>query len=125
MSELDRRSVLVGVGAAAAVTAFDPIVGKSVAHASVPTVGTQAPAFYRVKLGDFEITQVADGARTFPMPDGFVKNVTKEEALAAAEAAYMPKGMVTVPFNPIVINTGSKSILIDAGYGPATLPAAG
>jgi len=34
------------------------------------------------------------------MPDTFVKNVPKDQALAAAEAAYMPKGMVTVPFNP-------------------------
>ena len=59
--------------------------------------------------------------RSFPMPDGFVKNVPKEEALAAAEAAYMPKGMVTVPFNPQLINTGSKLILIDCGNGVATL----
>src|SRR5262249_39659620 len=45
-------------------------------------------------------------------------NVPKAEALAAAEAAYMPKGMVTVPFNPQVINTGSKVVLIDTGNGP-------
>ena len=55
------------------------------------------------------------------MPDTFVKNVPKEEALAAAEAAYMPKGMVTVPFNPQLINTGSKLVLIDCGYGVAAL----
>ena len=42
-----------------------------------------------------------------------VTNVSKDEALAAAEAAYMPKGMVTVPFNPQLINTGGKLILID------------
>ena len=47
------------------------------------------------------------------MPDKFVVNAPKDEALAAADAAYMPKGMVTVPFNPQLINTGSKLILID------------
>jgi hypothetical protein len=31
----------------------------------------------------------------------------------------MPKGMVTVPFNPQLINTGSKLILIDTGNGVA------
>ena len=31
----------------------------------------------------------------------------------------MPKGMVTVPFNPQLINTGSKLILIDSGNGIA------
>jgi glyoxylase-like metal-dependent hydrolase (beta-lactamase superfamily II) len=51
------------------------------------------------------------------MPDTFVRTVPKAEALAAAEAAYMPKGMVTVPFNPQVINTGSKLVLIDTGWG--------
>ena len=79
----------------------------------------QAPGFYRYKVGSFECTSINDGARSFPMPDTFVRNVPKEEALAAAEAAYMPKGMVTVPFNPQLINTGSKLILIDCGNGIA------
>ncbi len=33
----------------------------------------------------------------------------------------MPKGMVTVPFNPQLINTGSKLVLIDTGNGVANL----
>jgi glyoxylase-like metal-dependent hydrolase (beta-lactamase superfamily II) len=53
------------------------------------------------------------------MPDTFVTNVPKARALAAADDAYMPKGMVTVPFNPQLINTGSKLILIDTGNGIA------
>jgi glyoxylase-like metal-dependent hydrolase (beta-lactamase superfamily II) len=32
----------------------------------------------------------------------------------------MPQGMVTVPFNPQLINTGSKLILIDSGNGIAS-----
>ena len=81
------------------------------------SAGKQAPGFYRYKVGDFEVTQIADGARTFPMPDTFVINQKKEDALAAAEAAYMPKGQVTIPFNPMVINTGSKLVVIDTGNG--------
>ena len=83
-------------------------------------IGAQAPGFYRYKVGAYECTSINDGARTFPMPDTFVKKSPKEEALAAAEAAYMPKGMVTVPFNPQLINTGSKLILIDCGNGVAS-----
>jgi glyoxylase-like metal-dependent hydrolase (beta-lactamase superfamily II) len=37
----------------------------------------------------------------------------------------MPKGMVTVPFNPVLINTGSKLVLIDTGNGPSGGPAVG
>ena len=118
MTDLDRRQLLGGaaaVGAAAALSSFP----TSTAGAAVPPSGTQAPGFYRYKVGSFECTSINDGARSFPMPDTFVKNVPKEEALAAAEAAYMPKGMVTVPFNPQLINTGSKLILIDCGNGIA------
>jgi glyoxylase-like metal-dependent hydrolase (beta-lactamase superfamily II) len=125
MNTISRRALITGTGAATAAAVLDPLVGIPSARAAAPAAGKQAPGFYRAKLGDFEITQFSDGARTFPMPDPFVKNVPKEQALAAAEAAYMPKGMVTVPFNPILINTGSKLVLIDAGYGPGIAPQVG
>ena len=115
MAEFTRRNVLAG-GLAASAAAAAPFAVP--ARAAAPPAGKQAAGFYRYKVGDFECTSINDGARTFPMPDGFVRNVPKEQALAAAEAAYMPKGMVTVPFNPQLINTGSKLVLIDTGFGP-------
>ena len=113
MTGLTRRTILVGAAAGAAST-FAPLAP---AIAAAPAAGKQNAGFYRHKIGDFEVTQLADGARTFPMPDTFVVNQKKEDALAAAEAAYMPKGQVTIPFNPLVINTGSKLVLIDTGNG--------
>ena len=111
MMQLTRRHLIVGAAAATAL----PLV--STVKAAAPPVGKQAPGIYRYKVGSLECTSINDGARTFPMPDTFVRNVPKAEALAAAEAAYMPKGMVTVPFNPQLINTGSKLVLIDCGLG--------
>jgi glyoxylase-like metal-dependent hydrolase (beta-lactamase superfamily II) len=125
MTQLSRRHMLVGAGAAGAAAAIGPRLAVSPARAAAPPLGRQAPAFYRTKVGDFEVTQIADGARTFPMPEGFVRNIPREQALAASEAAYMPKGMVTIPFNPVVINTGSKLVLIDSGYGPGVAPSVG
>jgi len=118
MTDLDRRQLFGGVAAATAAAALSSFL-TSTAGAAVQPSGAQAPGFYRYKVGGFECTSINDGARSFPMPDTFVRNVPKEEALAAAEAAYMPKGMVTVPFNPQLINTGSKLILIDCGNGIA------
>jgi len=120
MTDLSRRHLLTGAAAAGAASAFMPF-GTFTARAAVPPVGAQAPGFYRYKVGSFECTSINDGARSFPMPDTFVTNVPKDDALAAAEAAYMPKGLVTVPFNPQLINTGSKLILIDCGNGIAAL----
>ena len=61
---------------------------------------------------------VTDGAATFPLPDKFVQNHPKPEVEQALAAAYQPPGTVTIPFTPIVINTGSKLVLVDTGYGP-------
>jgi glyoxylase-like metal-dependent hydrolase (beta-lactamase superfamily II) len=116
MTDLTRRHLLAGAAAAGTATALTPFAPLT-AHAVVPPAGAQAPGFYRYKVGSYECTSINDGARSFPLPDTLVKNVPKEEALAAAEAAYMPKGMVTVPFNPQLINTGSKLVLIDSGNG--------
>jgi glyoxylase-like metal-dependent hydrolase (beta-lactamase superfamily II) len=116
MIDLNRRHLLAGaaaVGAASALTSFGAPV-----RAAVPQVGAQAPGFYRYKVGGFECTSINDGAFVRPV-DNFVSNVSRDEALAAAEAAYMPKGKVTVPFNPQLINTGSKLVLIDCGNGLA------
>jgi glyoxylase-like metal-dependent hydrolase (beta-lactamase superfamily II) len=118
--DLNRRDLLGGA-AALGVAAVLPSLKMPAAHAAVAASGAQAPGYYRYKVGSFECTSINDGARTFPMPDTFVKNVAKAEALAAAEAAYMPQGMVTVPFNPQLINTGSKLVLIDCGNGVANL----
>ncbi len=52
------------------------------------------------------------------MPAQFVTNVPHDQAIVAASDAYMPAGDVTVPFNPTLINTGGKLVLIDTGNGP-------
>ena len=121
MTQFTRRTVLTGA-AAASVAA---LAGSTATQAAAPLAGKQAPSFYRSKLGDFEITVVNDGARAIPLPPTFVRNVSNAEVLAAAEAAYMPKGSIVAPFNPIVVNTGAKLVLIDTGYGPGVAPTVG
>src|ERR1051325_8640795 len=115
MTALTRRHLLGAVAATGAIALAKPSQGR----AAAPAIGRQVAGIYRYKVGDIECTSVNDGARTFPMPDGFVRNVSKEQALAAAEAARWPKGMVTVPFTPQLINTGGKLVLIDSGNGIA------
>jgi glyoxylase-like metal-dependent hydrolase (beta-lactamase superfamily II) len=117
MTELTRRHLIATAGASLSLGV--PAI------ASVEPVGKQVPSYYRSKLGDYEITVVSDGARPIPLPPRFVLNVPNEEVLRAAEAAYMPKGTVFAPFNPMVVNTGSKLVLIDTGYGPGLGPTVG
>jgi glyoxylase-like metal-dependent hydrolase (beta-lactamase superfamily II) len=113
MIEMTRRNLFASAAAVGAAAAMPGLVGA--AHAAAPAA--KGTGVYRYKLGEFEIIQLMDGARTFPMSDQFVANVSKDEAIKAAAAAYMPDGKITIPFSPMLINTGSKLVLIDTGNG--------
>jgi glyoxylase-like metal-dependent hydrolase (beta-lactamase superfamily II) len=105
----------LGAGAALAATSA---AGIGPALAAAPPVGKQAPGVYRQKIGDIEVTSVTDGARSFPLADNFVRNAPRAEVNAALEAAYMPADRMTIVFNPMVLNTGGKLVVIDTGNGP-------
>ena len=121
MSEINRRTMLAGTAIAAGTATLSPLA-TAPAHASASPAGKQAPGFYRYKLGSYELTSVTDGALTFPLPDTFVTNASKADVNAALEAAYMPQDKMTIVFNPVVVNTGSKLILFDTGLGPKAPP---
>jgi glyoxylase-like metal-dependent hydrolase (beta-lactamase superfamily II) len=114
MIQLSRRSLLTGTAAITAAAAPSLPV-----QAAAPPAGKQAPGFYRYKVGDYEVNVITDGATTFPLPDTFVTNVKKDEVNGALAAAYMEKDKMTIPYSPIVINTGSKLIVIDTGTSEA------
>jgi len=110
MHDLTRRNLFVGVAASAAA----PLMPRATTGAAPPDIRTAISSY---KVGDYEVIQLRDGARTFAMPDTFVINVSKDQASAAAAAAYIPNGQVTIPFSPMIVNTGSKLVAIDSGNG--------
>ena len=79
MTELTRRHLLAGAAAIAA----NPLFASLPAFAAAPPAGTQAPGFYRYKVGSIEITVVTDGVNRLPVTDEFVTNVKKEDVKAA------------------------------------------
>lgn len=116
MTELSRRHLMAGTVAAAAGTAF---AGLAPARAAAPPTGRQAPGFYRYKVGSIEITVVTDGVSRFKFADDHVKNKSRAEVNAALSEAHYEPDMMTTPYNPVVVNTGSKLIVIDTGTGEA------
>lgn len=113
--ELSRRQALMG----AAVTAAVPLFKIDPASAQEAAPVRQAPSFYRYKVGDVVVTVVSDGAMTFPLPDKFVTNASKDEVNAALEKSFRPKDLMTIPFGPLVLNSGGKTIVVDTGSGEA------
>lgn len=112
MTALSRRAALAGVAALVGTSPLDR------AFAKAPMRNTQAPAFYRLKLGAFELTVVSDGPLALGPPSGDVfKGVSKEEMTEVFNANRLPSESIEMDQNVLVVNTGSKLALIDTGTG--------
>jgi glyoxylase-like metal-dependent hydrolase (beta-lactamase superfamily II) len=116
MSEFTRRDML---SAAAGATALTALPNATPARAAAPSGGKQIAGWYRYKVGSFEITVATDGIAHFKMAEDHVTNVKLDKVNAALAEVFMEKDMMTTPYNPVSINTGSKILVIDTGTGEA------
>src|ERR1700737_1386680 len=85
-------------------------------HRPSPQAGKQAqPSFYRFKLGTFEITLVSAGTVAFPAETRWGDQA--ENARGLLTSTFQPPSPVGLQINTILVNTGDKLVLIDAGCG--------
>lgn len=95
----------------------------AVARAAAPMAGTQAPGYYRMMLGDFEITALSDGTIDLPAAE-ILTHTTPAKIKQALARAYL-KDPVGTSVNAFLINTGTKLVLIDTGAGTLFGPTVG
>ena len=93
------------------------------AQAAAPFAVKQAPGYYRMKLGDFEVTALSDGTFMFPVSK-LLTNVSAPELQQALAREFL-KEPLPVSVNGFLINTGAKLVLIDTGTGEITDPTIG
>ena len=93
------------------------------ANAAAPLAKTQAPGYYRMMLGDFEVTALSDGTMALPVTTLLTRTTPAKVNRALARAAL--KDPVETSVNAYLINTGSKLVLIDAGTGALFGPTLG
>ncbi|MBB6306656.1 MBL fold metallo-hydrolase [Xanthobacter tagetidis] len=122
MPSLSRRTLVAGSAALAGLGASGLGAGFSAparaqAPNPAPAAGRQVPSAYRYKVGDVEITAIADGMRTFPLPPTFVRNQPPETVKAALKAAFLDEAQLSIPFNVLLLNIGGRRVLIDTGNG--------
>jgi glyoxylase-like metal-dependent hydrolase (beta-lactamase superfamily II) len=113
MPMFDRRMLLRAGSAAVGAAALTPNV-PALAHA--PQAGKRAqPSFYRFKLGTMEITVISDGTLAFPAETLWLDRA--EDARGLLTSTFQPSSPVGLQINTILVNTGDKLVLIDAGCG--------
>jgi glyoxylase-like metal-dependent hydrolase (beta-lactamase superfamily II) len=117
-----RRDVLALGTAAAAAALMAPSEVAAQAPASAPS--RQAPAFYRFKVGDAEVTVLNDGFVP-RKAEGWVSNVPLVEVEAALEAAFIPKDDIRNIYNITVVKIGSRQVVFDAGFADNGQPTTG
>ncbi len=83
-------------------------------HAEAPLAKLPAPGFYRMMVGDFEVTALNDG--TFDMPADKLLQQPPAATEKALGAQFL-KVPVETSVNAFLINTGGKLVLIDSGAG--------
>lgn len=112
--------------AALAIVAAAFSVSASPAAPTTPRVATgwvasQAPGFYRFRLGDFRITVLSDGTAPRDLP----KIMSKPDVVRAAFAASHQALPVELSINAYLIDTGDKRILVNTGAGELFGPTSG
>lgn len=113
MHKFFRHIVTLG---AAALLGFAPC-----AHAEAPPVGTQVPGYYRLQLGQFEITALYDGA--IVLDTKLLHNVSATDLQRLLSRMFVGDPGMQTAVNAYLINTGEHLVLVDSGaaklFGPS------
>ncbi len=82
---------------------------------------TQAPGYFRLALGEFEVTALYDGHLKLEHTQLF-KGITAPELKKLLNKVFIAGTDVVTPISAYLVNTGSNLVLVDAGaskcFGP-------
>ena len=90
------------------------VAGPNAALAAAPEHHDQVPGFYRLKVGDLEVTALYDGTGVF---DPHWLNGTKATMDGVGKALQEDPHMLDVVDMGFLVHTGKQLILVDAGAG--------
>ena len=100
--------------AALALGAFGATLAAAPAVAAAPIVRTQAPGFYRVMLGDFQVTAISDGTISLDVAKLLAEPAAKTDAALKKSFESSP---LETSVNAFLVNTGTRLVLVDTGAG--------
>jgi glyoxylase-like metal-dependent hydrolase (beta-lactamase superfamily II) len=90
------------------------MVGPMTAQAGAPQHHDQAPGYYRLKVGDLEVTSLYDGAGQF---ETNWLSGTKAVMADITNALQKQPHFLDASDSAFLVNTGKQVVLVDAGAG--------
>ncbi|MBV7476587.1 MBL fold metallo-hydrolase [Pseudomonas sp. PDM31] len=84
-------------------------------QAQAPIQGTQVPGFYRLAVGDYEVTALFDGYND--LSPKLLQGMSQSQIRALLARRSIESPGVQTAFNAFLINTGKQLILVDTGAG--------
>jgi glyoxylase-like metal-dependent hydrolase (beta-lactamase superfamily II) len=113
--QLQNLATALAVGIAAIVMPLAPQAAESATK--------DQPGYYRMLLGEFEITALSDGTLALPV-DQLLKGTSPENVKRALQRDFL--GLPTdTSVNGFLVQTPTKLVLIDTGAGTLLQPTAG
>src|SRR5712692_9955065 len=107
-----RNSMRFAAALLAALAIF--VAGPNAALDAARQHHDQVPDFYRLKVGDLDVTALFDGTGVF---DSQWLNGTKATMDGVVKALHEDPHMLDVVDSGFLVNTGKQLILVDAGAG--------
>jgi glyoxylase-like metal-dependent hydrolase (beta-lactamase superfamily II) len=94
-------------------------IAISAAPRQVPLSKNASPGWYRMRLGNFEITALSDGTLDLPVDKMFTK-VEPGRIRSLLSRSYLSNNVKTT-VNAFLVNTGKRLVLIDTGTGASKM----
>jgi glyoxylase-like metal-dependent hydrolase (beta-lactamase superfamily II) len=85
-------------------------------HPGRPGPDELVPSRYALKVGEIDVLVVSDGVLPIPAPV-IAHNVDPAVRAAWLDDMFLPRDMLEWPLNVVVVRSGGRTILIDAGLG--------
>jgi glyoxylase-like metal-dependent hydrolase (beta-lactamase superfamily II) len=102
-----------GISKAAAALTFALVTSSVMAQA--PQQGTQVPGYFRLALGDYEVTALFDGYND--LSPKLLQGMSQSQIRALLARRSIETPGVQTAFNAFLVNTGKQLILVDSGAG--------
>ncbi|WP_440984280.1 MBL fold metallo-hydrolase [Shinella sumterensis] len=121
---LNRRAIMLSAVAGASSMLIPGLAGSGTANAQATPAFAGNAGHYRFRVGDISATVLSDGVIGGP-PRVYASDAPEVELQEVLRQAFLPADHMTLNLNTLLIETGGRRILIEAGAGKTMGPNGG